>query len=60
MEQTNLRMKFKKMEIEMITERGDLDGAKHLEKERQRLIDRKRQKEPKEDRERGITLCMYT
>lgn len=53
-------MKFKKMEIEMITERGDLDGAKHLEKERQRLIDRKRQKEPKEDRERGITLCMYT
>ena len=47
MEQTNLRMKFKKMKIELIPERGELDGAKHLEKDTQRLIDRKRQKEPK-------------
>ena len=45
MEQTNLRMKFKKMKTKLIAERGKLDGAKHLEKEKQRLIEKGR--EPK-------------
>ena len=51
-------MKFKKMKTELITDSGELDGEKHLDKERQKKAERAKRKIGQKQRKRN-SLGMY-